>query len=150
MQRFAVLLIGLFVFGLTAFGQIGNGTLRGRVIDPAGAVVVGANVKAVGADAAERSAQTNQAGEFSFNLSPGKYTVRIAGTGFALYENAEVEVAANRSASLEIALTLEQTQAEVTVGEEAAVDANPEANAGALVLREQDIEALPDNDDDLE
>ncbi len=95
MKRFTILFIALLLFTASAFGQSTGGTVRGRVVDAAGAVVVGADVGISGAGVAERKGQTNQAGEFNFNNLPaGKYTVRVASSGFALYENAEVIVAA--------------------------------------------------------
>jgi hypothetical protein len=141
----------LFVFssGL-AFGQANAGTLRGRVVDNFGGAIVGAAVSAVDQSGAERKAQTNQAGEFSLNLAAGKYTVRVASAGFALYENAAVEIAAGRAFPLDVTLNVAETQAEVTVGEEAPVNTDPDNNASALVLKNDEIEALPDNDAELE
>jgi hypothetical protein len=151
MKRFAILFIALFLFAASAFGQSTGGTVRGRVVDAAGAVVVSADVSVISAGIAERKAQTNQAGEFNFNNLPaGKYTVRVASLGFALYENAEVIVAAGRGVVLDVALSVGQAQAEVTIGEEEPINTNPETNASAVVLGERDIEALPDNTADLE
>jgi hypothetical protein len=148
----AVLFFGIFVSASETFAQAAaNGTIRGRVADVAGAVIVGANVSVVGADnAAARNVQTNQAGEFSISLAPGKYVVRVTSPGFAVYENADVNVVAGRAATLDVTLgvTIEETL--VTVGDEAAVNTDPEANAGAVVLKEAEIEALPDNEEELE
>ena len=150
MKRLAVLWITLLLSVLTSLGQTGNGTLRGRVLDPAGAVVVGSEITAIGGDGKERKAQTNQTGDFSLNLPAGNYTVRVTSPGFALYEKTEVEVAANRTVSLDIALNVAETQEEVTIGEDEPINTNPDTNASALVLKEKDIESLPDNDADLE
>ena len=135
---------------IIGFAQSNSGTLRGRVLDSLGAVILGAEITAVGSNGAERKAQTNQAGEFTLSLPAGKYAVRAVSQGFAVYENAEVEIAAGRAAALDITLNVAQAEAEVTVGEEPAVNTNPENNASALVLKDEDIEALPDNDADLE
>ena len=142
--------VSILVFSaVVAFGQ-SNGTLRGRVLDSLGAIVLGAEIIALAEGGAERRTQTNQAGEFSIDLPPGRYTVRASSAGFAQFENAAVEIAAGRSTALDITLSVAATEAEVTIGEEAPVNTNPENNASALVLRDQDIEALPDNDADLE
>lgn len=141
----------LLIFtGFITFAQTNTGTLRGRVADSLGAIVLGADVTAIDANGAERKVQTNQSGEFSINLPAGKYTVRVASAGFALYENAEVEISAGRAAALDVTLSVAETQAEVNIGNEQNVNTDPENNASALVLRERDIEALPDNDADLE
>ena len=70
-------------------------------------------------------------------------------TGFARYENAAVEVAAGRAAALDIALGVTIDAEEVTVASESPVSTEPENNTGALVLRGTDIEALPEDPDDL-
>ena len=150
MKQIASLFVAAFLFAATVFGQQTNGNLRGRVIDVAGAVIVGANVTVTAVNGREHTIQTNQAGEFSFtNLAPGKYVVRASAPGFAAYENAEIEVFAGRDATLDIPLNIAQAEAQVNIGEEEPVNTNPSANASALVLKEEDIEALPDNDEEL-
>ena len=150
MKRFWLAISILIFSALVAFGQSNTGTLRGRVLDALGAVILGAEIVAVSESGAERRAQSNQSGEFTLNLPAGKYVVRAASAGFANYENAAIEIAAGRATALDITLSVAETQAEVTVGEEAPVNTNPENNASALVLKDADIEALPDNDADLE
>ncbi|HEY0048532.1 MAG TPA: TonB-dependent receptor [Pyrinomonadaceae bacterium] len=150
MRRLRILLFALFLSAMNVFGQQTNGTIRGRVVDVNDAVIVGANVTVTGADGVERKAQTNQSGEFNITLAPGKYTVRVASPGFAAYENTEVSAAAGRVVALDVKLgvTIEETQ--VTVGEEAAINTDPETNASAIVLKASDIEVLPDNEAELE
>ena len=146
-----LLAIVFIVFSaVIAFGQADSGTLRGRVVDALGAVILGAEIVALAEGGGERRTQTNQAGEFSFNLPPGRYTVRVASQGFGVYENASVEIAAGRAVALDVTLSVAETQAEVNVGGDGEVSTDPENNASALVLKEEEIEALPDNDADLE
>src|SRR5688572_26284196 len=128
----AFLLVFLAISGLA---QTNTGSLRGRVVDSLGAVVVGAEITVVGAGGAQRRAQTNQAGEFSLTLAAGSYTVHVASAGFALYENAEVRVTAGRAAALDVTLSVAETQAEVNIGSEQNVNTDPENNASALVLK---------------
>ena len=65
--------------------QTVTGTITGQVIDPSGAVVVGANVIAENtATAVKTSAQTNGSGVYTIRfLSIGTYTVSIDATGFS-------------------------------------------------------------------
>src|SRR5687768_3556276 len=144
MKRFTISLFVLFLLAIGAAGQSTAGTLRGRVIDVAGGVVVGADVSlsaAAGGGAVRATAQTDQSGDFSFSLAPGTYTIRVASPGFALYQKTDVNVAAGRSLRLDVTLNVALEETQVTVGEEAAVNTSPEANASALVLKEKDIEA---------
>ena len=125
LKNFALQSFGLFLMiGLLAAAtnaqQSNTGTVRGRVVDAASAVIVGSDVTAVGADgAAERKTQTNQSGEFNFALSPGKYTLRVSSPGFTVYEKTDVTVIARRSTTLDVTLSVAIQEAQVTVGEEA-------------------------------
>ncbi len=151
MNRFFTLFFTLFLLAFTAFGQATGGTLRGQVKDIAGAVIIGATVTLVGENNQTRTAQTNQSGEFSFtNLPAGNYIVRAENAGFSLYEKTQIAVSAGQNAPLEIVLNVAAVETEVIVPDETAISTSPEANAGAIVLNEQDIEGLPDDEDDLE
>ncbi|MGB7068061.1 MAG: TonB-dependent receptor [Pyrinomonadaceae bacterium] len=137
--------------GIThAFAQQ-DGSLRGQVIDTLGAVVVGATVTAVSAEGNEKNATSNQRGEFAIaGLFPGKYTVRATAPNFALYENTEVEIAAGVREEITVALAIESVTEEVEVSEGDQVSTDPNSSAGATVLKEQELEALPDDPEELE
>ena len=126
------------------------GTLRGNVKDELGGVIIGATVTVADAAGVEKTAETDEQGNYSFaGLPPGRYTVRINQGGFAAYENLGVEVQAGRTAPLDIVLTVAIEQEEVTVTAEAPVGTEAESQAGAVVLRGDDLDALPDDPDDL-
>ena len=126
------------------------GTLRGNVKDELGGVIIGATVTVADAAGVEKTAETDEQGNYSFaGLPPGRYTVRISQSGFAAYENLGVEVQAGRMAPLDIVLTVAIEQEEVTVTAEAPVGTEAESQAGAVVLRGADLDALPDDPEDL-
>lgn len=128
-----------------------NGSIGGQVQDTLGAVVVGASVTVVGPDGKEKTATSNQRGEFSVTgLAPGTYTVKVKALNFALYENTEVAVTAGERAELTVPLTVEVVEEQVEVSEGNSVSTDPQNNAGATVLKEKDLEALPDDPDELE
>jgi catecholate siderophore receptor len=63
--------------------QSSKATIRGKVLDPARAPIAGALVTAVpDGQASGTSIVSDQSGEFSFALEPGKYAVTIAADGF--------------------------------------------------------------------
>src|SRR5688500_9598782 len=138
-------------FGLSAASaQQSLGTLRGNVKDELGGVIIGAVVTVSDAAGVEKTATTDEQGNYAFSgLAPGRYTVRIAQEGFASYENLAVEVQAGRTDPLDIILTVAIEQEEVTVTAEAPVGTEAESQAGAVVLRGEDLDALPDDPDDL-
>nr|MBA3241000.1 TonB-dependent receptor [Acidobacteriota bacterium] len=136
----------------TVFGraQQSSGTLRGKVSDELGGLVVGATVTASDASGVEKTSTTDEEGNYLFPaLAPGSYTVRVAASGFGLYENMGIEVAAGRTAPLDIVLTVVIEQEEVTVTAESPVSTDPESEASAVVLRGEDLDALPDDPEDL-
>ena len=144
-----ILIVGLLAFVVNA-QQSNVGIIRGKVIDANGAFVVGADVTVVGANGLERTTQTNQEGLYSVdNLAAGIYTVRVLGNGFTPFENPETEIAAGKISQLDVTLNITVNE-QVTVGGEQIINTDPEANASAIVLKEQDIKALPDNRTDLE
>ena len=154
MKRFISLLlfagIAAVVFSLPVFAQQ-TGSVSGQVQDTLGAVVVGATVTVIGPDAKEKTATSNERGEFSVTgLAPGKYTVRVAAPNFALYENTEVQITSGHREVLTIPLTVEAVAAQVDVQTNTGVSTDPNNNASATVLKDKDLEALPDDPDELE
>ena len=94
---------------------------------------------------------TNDGGSYTINgLAPGKYTVRAVGPGFGIFENTEVEVVAAKTQQLDITLkvTIEEQKVEVATDNNS-LSTEPENNAGALVLKGDDLDSLPDDPDDL-
>ncbi|HKQ99162.1 MAG TPA: carboxypeptidase regulatory-like domain-containing protein, partial [Pyrinomonadaceae bacterium] len=145
------LALSLILFAAAAFAQQGaGGTLRGRIVDQFGGAIIGATVTVVDAAGVEKTATTNDEGLYVVNgLAPGTYTVRAQAAGFALYENTTVEVKAGQRDAFDITLEVTIEQSEVTVAGEPPVSTDPENNAGAIVLRGADIEALPEDPDEL-
>src|SRR5258708_7213208 len=144
---FVVLISIISVSG--AFAQA-NGSIGGSVTDSLGAIVVGATVTAVSADGKQKQAITNSKGEYSITgLAPGKYTVKAIAPKFALYENAEVVVTAGEKNELIVVLTVGGVQENVEVSNMTGLSTDPDANKDATVLSGKDLDALPDDPDEL-
>src|ERR1041385_7358082 len=116
-----------------------------------GGAIVGATVAAVDAKGTEKTVTTNDNGVYAINgLAPGKYTLRVVNSGFAIYENAEVEVASAKTEEQNVILKVAIEESKVTVSaDNREVNTEPENNAGAVVLKGEDLDALPDDPDDL-
>lgn len=137
---------------IPVFAQQSQAVLRGKVVDLLGGVLIGVQVIAADEKGSERTALTNDRGEYIFTaLPPGHYTIRINSRGFSPYEKTGVEAAAGQTASLDIILTVAAAAEEVTVNidEEAPPATDPENNSDAVVLRGKDLDALPDDPEDL-
>lgn len=142
-------LITLFINSIIFAQQ--SGSLTGQVVDTNGAIVVGATVIAVDAANKEKSVVTNNQGVFTINaLAPGNYTVRVTAPNFGLYENTEVAIAAGARQELTVALSVQSVNEQVEVSESGQVNTNPENNGSATVLTEKDLDALPEDPDELE
>ncbi|HEV7905195.1 MAG TPA: carboxypeptidase regulatory-like domain-containing protein [Pyrinomonadaceae bacterium] len=142
----------LLAFLLTAMivAAQGTGSVRGQITDEFGGIVVGATVTLVDAAGAEKTATTNDEGVYLFDkLAPGTYTVRATTTGFGIFENTAVNVAAGRRESLDIKLTVQLEKEDVTVAADTPVSTEAENNQSALVIKGTDLDALPDDADEL-
>jgi hypothetical protein len=144
----------LAVLGITSgvFAQNATGSLHGTVTDPSGAAVTGATVLAITPDGHAKSATTNRTGAYEIDgLAPGQYTVTVSAVGFADFVQDEVNVKTGESQLMNIPLSIAVEKEKVNVTEEGTtVDTNPSANAGAIVLTGKDLEALPDDPDELQ
>lgn len=138
-------------FGATASFAQNAGSITGQVVDGLGSIIVGATVTSVAPDGKEKQVITNARGEFTIPaLVPGKYTVRAIAPQFGLYENAEVDVAASDRTELAIVLTVSGIEESVEVTNENKVTNDPDNNANATVIKDKDLDALPDDPDELQ
>ena len=129
-----------------------TGTLRGQVTDPSGAVVPGATVAILQSGGPTHSAKTGNSGMYEIgNLAPGAYTVTANAQGFTVFVQNDVQVNAGQVAQFNIPLEIQVEQQKVNVQEEGPqVEVNPQNNASAVVLSGKDLEALPDDPDELQ
>jgi Carboxypeptidase regulatory-like domain len=136
---------------LPAGAQTPGGILKGQVTDSTGSAIPGADVKVVG-KGATKTLSTDETGSFTAaNLAAGSYTVQIAKFGFANYSSKPIAITSGKTQTLSIPLDLQANKQEVTVSSDVVgtVSVDPVANAGQLVLKGSDLEALPDDPDDL-
>jgi hypothetical protein len=148
---FAAIMLTLAVLSSSVvFAQAPSGSLRGQVTDQSGAVVTQADVALTPASGTPLSTKTDAQGMYEFKgLAPGEYTLDIVAPGFTLYENTKVEIAA-QPLRLNIPLAIEVQTQKVQVSDTApTVDVNPESNAGAITISSKELEALPDDPDEL-
>jgi hypothetical protein len=133
------------------FAQQRAGSLRGQVLDELGGAIVGASVTVIDGKGVEKSVVTNDGGTYVVNgLAPGKYTVRAINAGFAMSETPDVEVVSGKPNQFDITLKVAIEEQRVTVStDNRELSTEPENNAGAVVLKGDDIDALPDDPDDL-
>ena len=150
--RFFVTLALFFFLVLSAsWAQDASGALRGQVTDPSGAAITGATVVMTPATGSPVVAQTNAQGMYELKaLSAGKYMLTVVAPGFTTYENDNV-VVADQPLRLNVSLTIEVQTQKVQVSDTApTIDVNPSNNAGAITISGKELEALPDDPDELQ
>jgi hypothetical protein len=146
MKQAGVLLIILFV-AISGIAQ--SGRLSGRIVDPSGAVVAGAAITLVGPGNAKIATTKSGAdGGFTINAPFSSYALQVIAPGF----DASVEGVSINSATTPITVTLSVAKITQQVNVEDnpnAVALDPQSNRTALILKEADIQGLPDDVDEL-
>ena len=101
-----------------AYAQMMSGQITGRLVDPAGAVIVGSRVQITNDLTKQvREFITDSNGNFTVtNLSPGTYTLRVAQAGFKAYKQESIKVGAVEKVALpEIVLQVGDVSTSVDV-----------------------------------
>lgn len=121
---YAVSVLVLALISISAHAQRLDGTLRGTVEDPTGAVVSEATVTATNlATGLKQSALTTSAGTYVFpNLPTGMYAIEVEAPkpGFSKYARKDVEVLPNQviTANAKLAVAAQGTIVDVVSGSE--------------------------------
>ncbi len=150
-----VVLLAIFLLMILpngALAQTSNGTIRGRITDPTGAVIPQAAVSVTGGDGNTLRATSKADGTYEVkDLPAGKYTVRAVAKGFAPFEQADIELAAGQVQMVDVPLAIEVEKQEINVEDQVTnVNVDPASNAGAVVIKGKDLEALSDDPDQLQ
>ena len=147
--RVTAILIALFTVS-TVFGQ-STGTITGKVVDEQGAVMIGVTVVVKRTGGEEKTVVTNNNGLFRVNsLQAGTYEVRANSPGFAEFSSSGIIVGIGKTVDVPILLVVGGINESVDVVADEQVSTSSEDNKSQLVLKEDDLESLPDDPDELE
>jgi hypothetical protein len=131
-----------------------DAVLRVTVADQTGAVIVNAKVTVVATDPAGAPLEiaTDEHGEVHLtSLAPGRYAIRAEFPGFDPRQLDDVRLRAGSSTRREMKLSLAKMAEDVTVGQDPRDRAlDPRGNAFGNVLTREQIDALPDDPDEME
>src|SRR3569623_1298557 len=143
----------LLVWILAAIAALAQQTasLRGTLTDSSGAIIPAASVSLSG-PAGKKTVQTQADGTYLFpGLPPGNYKVAVAYPGFVAYEHAiTIQAGVPAQAAIQLAPSGGKQEVNVTSEAQAAeVSVDPSENKSAVVLKDNDLDALPDDPADL-
>src|SRR5712691_8847138 len=142
-------MILIAAFSTSTFAQA-RASVRGVISDEFGAAIVGATVSLTDASGAAKTATTNADGAYVFNgLAPGKYKIHAVATGFAVSTDVDVDVATGRRDPVNITLKIAAIESQVKVNAEAPLSTDSSNNANQTVISGRDLDALPDDPDEL-
>ncbi|MGH9402575.1 MAG: carboxypeptidase regulatory-like domain-containing protein [Terriglobia bacterium] len=129
------------------------GGLRGRVVDPSGAVVPAAVVVVTAQhQSSPRQVTTNRRGLYDIaGLAPGRYTVTASAPGFARLTRKNVVIGPGQGVVLDLRLTISsETQQVVVRGRASHLEVAPQSNASAVVISGASLAALSNDPDELQ
>lgn len=125
------------------------GSISGVVADPTGAVIPQAAVTATRVGHAPIKATSDAVGHFVLSgLAAGVYVIEAQAPNFHPAHKEGVRVAAGAVTTVTMTLAIETDQQSVVVSADT-LDASPEKNGGAIVLKGEDLRSLSDDPDEL-
>lgn len=139
---FSLFMASLFL--TPAYAQEARGTIFGRVADPSGAVIAGAQVSVRNvATGVVEMYRTTSAGDYSaVNLDPGTYSVTAEMAGFKTVTSKGLIVQVDQTLRQDFALAIGESTQTVTVNGESQMVQAGNATVGQVITEEQ-IAALP-------
>src|SRR6185295_19286141 len=102
------------------------------------------------ANGVEKTATTNGEGTYVFSgLAPGKYSLRATAKGFADADETEVDLSSGARQSVDLTLKVTIEEQKVTIAAETPLSTESTANANQTLITGKDLDALPDDPDEL-
>lgn len=138
------LVVGFLVTVVPISAQVGTTSIRGRVTDTSGAVIVGAEVTLTDAARALRREQTtSKTGQYEFlALPPGTYSLTVEQAGFRRHEHSDLQLLVDSPAIHDVILQVGTPTESVEVSGEAGVVNATDASLG-IPFEENQVKELP-------
>src|SRR5258708_487491 len=141
LARLFILAIALLFCSPVAFSQ-SHGSISGKVADPQGASVAGAEVHLRSRSGSQSLAITDDNGAYSFrNVAPGDYVLEIKKDGFASSTSNQLTVTRGQSLISDAKLSVEAVSENVVVTATGTAQRIDEISKAVSVLDDQSIEA---------
>jgi len=122
--------------------------LHGVVSDETGAAIVAATVIIEGQDQ-KSTLQTNEQGQYRIaRLKPGSYTLTVNAEGFAAFTS-QLQLGAERVSAVNVTLKVTLNEQEEVRDETEKLSTEPDKNLSGITLTGKDLNALPDDPDEM-
>jgi len=146
-----VLVSAILMFAAAQLLVAETASVRGRVLDPSGAMVPRATVTLKDSAGATTTATTGNDGWFSVDaIAPGEYKVVASAPNLEQAQPLQISLKPGRQViRLQMRITAVKQQTTVQDTGQGGVSTEAASNASALVLRGKDLEALGDSPEDL-
>lgn len=142
----------LLAMVVPVFAQTSTGSLHGQIFDPTGAVITNATVTLEDRSGHKAEVSSDQTGTYSLKgLKPGSFSLKVSAPGFAdSLQKVTIAVEANQKLDISLRITVQHKEISVESGQQELNASDPNANASTLVIKDKDLDALPDDPDELE
>jgi hypothetical protein len=120
---FTLLSLTFILLSLPLMAQVDRGTITGKVMDPSGAVVPGADITATNTETGVvTKTLSNDEGLYTLpNIPIGKYEIKFALAGFKTFSRTGIEVTVAQTVRLDVTLETGQLTETVTVSADASL-----------------------------
>ena len=146
------LLLTMMNLGVAAFADEAEPQatieLRGTVVDETNAYIQAAPVTLDDGKGNKYTAQSDDRGRYRFLVKPGVYTLTVQVEGFADFAE-QVDLTQKRKDVFDVKLKVALSEQVEVKDNSAGISTEPDKNLSAITLTEKDLEALPDDPDEL-
>src|SRR2546425_12792525 len=149
LRKFPLCSLLLLAAAFNVISQQTTGSIRGTITDQFGGLIVTATLVAKDGKGATRTAATDTNGNYEFWALPsGSYDLTITASGFNALEEKNVDVKLGKTVTLNLQLTVGSVEQTVTIDNKS-VSTDADRNADAMILRERELETLPNEPEAL-
>lgn len=156
MKRTIAISLSSLLLMVNLLGFVGPGAayaqglieLRGTVIDETNAYITAAPLTLDDGQGKKYTALADDHGRYRFTVKPGVYTLTVEVEGFAKFTE-QIDLTSKPSGSFDVKLKVMLAEQVDVKDNAAAISTDPDKNLSAITLTEKDLEALPDDPDEL-
>lgn len=123
--------------------------LRGTVVDETRAYISVVPITLDDGKGNKYTSQTDEKGQYRFTgIKPGVYTITVEVEGFAIFSE-QVDLSIRRTTPFDVTLKVSINEKVDVKKDDTAISTEPDKNLTAITLSEKELEALPDDPDEL-